>query len=28
MTVEAEKLGCDAALLVAPFYNKPTQEGL
>jgi len=28
MTVEAEKLGCDAALLVAPYYNKPSPEGL
>lgn len=28
MTVEAEKLGCDAALLVAPYYNKPSQQGI
>jgi 4-hydroxy-tetrahydrodipicolinate synthase len=28
MTVEAEKLGCDAALLVAPYYNRPSPEGL
>ncbi|MDR1304771.1 MAG: 4-hydroxy-tetrahydrodipicolinate synthase [Verrucomicrobiales bacterium] len=27
-TREAEKLGADAALLVAPYYNKPTQEGV
>jgi 4-hydroxy-tetrahydrodipicolinate synthase len=28
MTKEAEKLGADGALLVAPYYNKPTQEGI
>ena len=28
MTKEAERLGIDAALLVVPYYNKPTQEGL
>ena len=28
LTEEAEKLGADAALLVAPYYNKPSQEGL
>jgi 4-hydroxy-tetrahydrodipicolinate synthase len=27
-TKTAEKLGADAALLVAPYYNKPSQEGL
>jgi 4-hydroxy-tetrahydrodipicolinate synthase len=27
-TKTAEKLGCDGALLVAPYYNKPSQEGL
>lgn len=28
LTKEAKKLGADACLLVAPYYNKPTQEGL
>ena len=28
LTTEAEKAGADAALLVAPYYNMPTQEGL
>ena len=27
-TQEAEKMGVDGALLVAPYYNKPSQEGL
>ncbi len=27
-TQRAEELGVDAAMLVAPYYNKPTQEGL
>lgn len=27
-TQRAEKLGADAALVVAPYYNKPSQEGL
>jgi 4-hydroxy-tetrahydrodipicolinate synthase len=27
LTKHAEKVGADAALVVAPYYNKPTQEG-
>jgi len=27
LTQFAEKAGCDAAMIVAPYYNKPTQEG-
>jgi 4-hydroxy-tetrahydrodipicolinate synthase len=27
-TKRAEQLGADAALIVAPYYNKPSQEGL
>jgi 4-hydroxy-tetrahydrodipicolinate synthase len=28
LTREAEKIGVDACLLVVPYYNRPTQQGL
>lgn len=28
LTRAAKEVGCDACLLVTPYYNKPTQEGL
>ncbi|MFT6084136.1 MAG: 4-hydroxy-tetrahydrodipicolinate synthase [Alphaproteobacteria bacterium] len=28
VTQKAQKLGVDAALIVAPYYNRPTQEGI
>ncbi len=28
LTKHAEKVGANAALVVTPYYNKPTQEGL
>jgi len=28
LTIEADKLGADASLQVAPYYNKPSAEGL
>lgn len=28
LTAEAERLGADAVLVIAPYYSRPTQEGL
>lgn len=28
LTKDAKKIGADAALVITPYYNKPTQEGL
>lgn len=27
-TIEAEKIGVDAAMIVVPYYNKPSQDGM